>query len=232
MADMESICARLCLLTRAAWRDGLPSPMARSSVQRMIRLGAQEGLTLRDVPGIKEEFYIRAQALLSRSAEIYEEVKRYKAEGYDVLLPQDDAWPVNLCALGVHMPQYLFVRGNLSLLQRRSVAVAGSREIDEKTVKIARQIGTQIAQEGYALVCGGAWGVDTAVQSACLPAGGSLILVPAQPCYQLMRQQYLRDALEQGKLLIACDAWPDEQFNPSKALTRNHTIYAYYAYYT
>ena len=226
MADIESICARLCLLTQAAWREELPSPLMRSSVQRMIRLGALSGLTLRDVDGIKEEYYQRAQTLLSRSAQIYEAVKRQQAEGYSVLLPEDDAWPVNLCAIGVHMPLFLFVRGNVSLFSRRAVAAAGSREIEEETVKLARSIGTRIAQEGYSLVCGGAWGVDTAVQSACLASGGGLILVPAYPCHELLRQQYLREALDQGKLLIASDAWPQERFSSKKALTRNHAIYA------
>lgn len=225
MADVESICARLCLLTAAAWRKELPPLFMRSSVQRMVRLGALEGLTLREVPDIKEEYYVRAKALLSRSAEIYDALNQYRAEGYDILLPQDDAWPVNLCALGIHMPQFLFVRGDISLFSKRAIAVAGSREIEEHTVEIARNIGHGIAEDGCTLVSGGAWGVDTAVQSACLAAGGSMILVPAYPCRDLLRQEYLRAALAQGKLLIACDAWPDERFSGRKALSRNHTIY-------
>ena len=76
------------------------------------------------------------------------------------------------------------------------------------------------------LVCGGARGVDTTVQSASLAAGGSMILVPAEPCQSLLRQEYLRTALEQGRLLIACDAWPHERFSAYKALARNHAIYA------
>ena len=226
MADIESICARLCLLTYAAWKSDMPPLMKRASVQRMIRLGALEGLTLRQVPGVKEEYYIRAQALLARSAEVFDAVNQCRAEGYDILLPQDDAWPVNLCALGIHMPLFLFVRGNVSLFSKRAVAVAGSREIEANTVEIAREIGTGIAQAGCILVCGGARGVDTAVQSACLAADGSMILVPAYPCRDLLRQQYLKDALDHGKLLIACDAWPDERFSGRKALTRNHAIYA------
>lgn len=226
MADMESICARLCLLTSAAWKEELPPPFMRANVRRMIRLGALSGLTLRSVPDVKEEYYARAQALLARSAEVYDAVERCRAQGYDVILPEDDEWPVNLCALGAHMPQFLFLRGNHALLNRRAVAVAGSREIEENTVRIARNIGQEIAQAGLALVCGGAWGVDTAVQSACLEAGGSLILVPAYPCRELLRQAYLRDALRSGRLLILCDAWPQERFSARKALTRNHTIYA------
>ena len=226
MADMESICARLCLLTRAAWREGLPSPLMRANVRRMIRLGAISGLTLRQVPNVKEEYYLRAQALLSRSAEIYDAVERCRAQGYAVILPEDDDWPVNLCALGPHMPQFLFVRGNRTLLSRRAVSVAGSREIEPDTVAVARKIGKEIAQQGYTLVSGGAWGVDTAVQSACLEADGNLILVPAYPCYELLRQKYLIDALEDERLLIACDTWPHELFSAQKALARNHTIYA------
>ena len=226
MADMESICARLCLLTRAAWKEGLPVPFARTDVNRIIRTGALEGLTLRRVPGVKEEHYARAEALLSRSCEIAHAVEHCQAQGYHILLPQDHEWPVNLRALGARMPQFLFVRGNRSLLYKRTVAVAGSRMIHEKTESIVQSIGKQIAMQGLTLVCGGARGVDTAVQKACLDSGGNLILVPAYPCSMLLRQEYLQHALNDGRLLIVCDTWPEEQFSAQKALVRNHAIYA------
>lgn len=226
MADMESICARLCLLTCASWRDELPLPLTRANVHRLLRMGALSGLTLREVPGIHKNDYIRAEALLSRSAQVYEEVRCLSEQGYKVILPEDDDWPVNLHALGTQMPQFLFLRGNRELLSRRSVAVAGSREIDENTVRIARNIGREIASMDCTLVSGGAWGVDTAAQSACLEAGGSLILVPAYTCEELLRQDYLKSALESGRLLIVCDAWPQERFSGPKALTRNQSIYA------
>ena len=226
MADMERICARLCLLTREAWNDALPPPFMRANVCKMIRCGAVEGLTLRRVPQIRAEYYARAEALLSRSAPIYDALARCMAQGYRVLLPEDDEWPDKLCALGVHMPQFLFVRGNLSLFTGRAVAVAGSRRINQKTAAIAKRIGTEIAQSGDVLVCGGAQGVDRAVQEACLDAGGKLILVPAYPCDTLLRQQDLHGALAEGRLLLVCETWPEEGFSASKALTRNHAIYA------
>lgn len=226
MADMESICARLCLLTRAAWRDDLPAPLMRANVRRMIRMGALSGLTLREVPGVKDIYYERARALLSRSAQVYDELARCHTQGYNVILPEDDDWPVNLCALGMHMPQFLFLRGSRELISRRAVAVAGSRNIDEHTNVLAQDIGRELATRGYTLVCGGARGVDTAVQKACLQSGGSLILVPAYPAEQLLAQEYLAQALDAGHLLIACDTWPHESFSAQKALTRNHTIYA------
>ena len=226
MAGMEAICARLCLLTRAAWREGLPAPLTRPMVRRMLRVGALSDLTLRRTSDVREEHYARAEALLTRATEIYHAVEAVRAQGYDVLLPEDTQWPVNLHALGAQMPQFLFVRGNLALLGRRAVAVAGSREIGEKTARLAAACGESLAREGYAMVCGSAWGVDTAAQRAFLGHQGALILVPAFPAGELLRQAYLRDAMARGNLLLVCDTWPDEPFSAPKALSRNHTIYA------
>lgn len=227
MASVESICARLCLLSYLGKNKKEPlQPFSRATVRRMVRLGAIEGLALRSVPGVKQEQYERAQALLSRSAQIYEKLERYRALGYDVLLPEDDGWPVNLEALGMHMPQFLFVRGKTSLFTHRSVAVAGSRQIAPETMEIAKQCGAGIASAGWTIVCGGAWGVDTAAQKGALDCGGNLILVPAFPARELLRQAYLQRALDHDRLLLCCDTWPDEQFSSAKALNRNHTIYA------
>ena len=226
MADMESICARLSLLTRAAWKDNLPTTFTRASVSKMIRLGALEGLALRKVPNIKDEYYTRAEALLVRSHEIFYAVEHYRAQGYRVLLPEDDEWPVNLHALGMQMPQFLFASGNLSLLNRRCVSVSGSRDIKENTMSIACEIGEAIARQGLTLVCGGARGVDTAVQRACIEAGGTLILIPSYPCKKYLCQEYLCSALREGRLLLLCDTWPAEGFSTRRALARNHIIYA------
>lgn len=226
MASMDSICARLCLLTRYALKEGSPAPFSRPTVNRMVRCGALEGLALRQVPGIEKAQYERAEALLARSADVYALVQEYTARGYRVILPQDDPWPVNLYAMGIHMPQFLFVKGNEALLSRRCVAVAGSRKIQPETKNMACRLGEQLAEHGYAAACGGADGVDDAMQRGLLGAGGSLMLVPARPIRELLRQDYLSEALAQGRLLIVCDTWPNETFSAKKALTRNHTIYA------
>lgn len=224
VAEMETICARLALLTRAAWKEGLPPPMKRATLQQMLRLGAISGLTLREVSGVEEELYAHAEALLSRSAEIYDLLQMHPE--YRVIVPEDECWPVGLHALGPDMPQYLFVSGDTSLLARRSVAVAGSRRISRDTAAIARTCGQRIACEGFSMVSGGAHGVDTAAHSACLSSGGCMILVPAIPAEKLLAQRPVRHALADCRLLLACDTWPQEQFSAAKALSRNHTIYA------
>jgi len=226
MASAESICARLCLLTCLDHKEKRPVPLSRATVSRMVHLGAIEGLALRSVSGIVQEHYDRAQALLSQASRIYAKLERYRAKGFDVLLPEDDNWPAGLRALGRQMPQYLFVKGNTDLFSCRTVAVAGSRKIAQETAAIAVQCGKAIAEAGLAMVCGGAQGVDAMAQHGVLNAGGSLIIVPALPAEELIREKYLSDALSGRRLLICCDTWPDEAFSAQKALSRNHTIYA------
>ena len=226
MAQLEQLCARMCLLTRAVWTDGLPAPLTRPMLRALLDAGALHGLVLRAAPGVSGALLERAERLLSRAKAVCLCLEAYAAKGYDVLLPEDALWPRRLHALGAQMPQFLFVRGNVQLLAQRAVAVAGSRLVPEETLAAARHVGRSLANEGLTLVCGGAQGVDTAVQSGLLEAGGSLVLVPAMPASQLPGWQTLSRALDEGRLLLVSDALPDDPFSPQRAIARNHTIYA------
>jgi len=226
MINREEICARLCLLTRAAWEENLPPPLSRRMVRRLFACGALESLILRDVPGVDTALLERARVLLSRARRAYACLQAYEEQGYGILLPQDERWPQNLLKLGGDMPQFLFVRGSQKILDLQAVAVAGSRSILPQTMRAAYECGKRMAEEGLVMVCGGAQGVDSAAQQGLLEAGGSLILVPALPAHQLLRDTQYAQALREGRLLLVCDTLPDEPFSAQKALARNHTIYA------
>lgn len=225
MASLESVCARLCLLSHVDRRIKTPL-LSREAVGRMISTGALEGLVLRSVPDISEVYYERAKMLLAQSAHVYAKLERYQAQGYEVLLPDDVLWPDKLKKLGRQMPQFLFVKGDSSLFSLRSVAVAGSRKIAIETSQIAERCGKMIGDAGFAMVCGGANGVDAAAQRGLLEAGGSLILIPAIPARELLEKKDIQYAHERNQVLLCCDTWPDEAFSAHKALSRNHTIYA------
>ena len=222
----ETICARLCLLTRAAWRDGLPAPLPLPAVRRLIDSGALTGLVLCEAKGVGEERLERARALLSRSSDVYALLRKLRARGYRTLLPEDRDFPTALLSLGAQMPLFLFARGNPAVLGGRRIAVAGSRVVSLKTEAYARQVGERFAQEGITMVCGGAQGVDHAAQAGLLDAGGRLILVPAKPVEPLLAEARMQKALEEGRLLILCDTLPDETCRAARALRRNHVIYA------
>lgn len=226
MADFDSICAALCLLTRAAWSEDMPAPLSRQMVSRMTLVGALHGLVLRDTDQIEETMLDRARILLSRAKGVYQCLEGYAEKGYEVILPQDVIWPRRLFTMGERMPQFLFLRGNKALLARRMVAIAGSRDIDRDTWNDSGMIGKRIAEEGFLVVSGCARGVDMAAEAGALRAGGSVVLVPAIPDAVVFEKKARLQALNDGRMLLICDALPDDPFSANRALMRNHTIYA------
>ena len=222
----ETACARLCLLTHIAWDESMPRPFSRMAVRRMMECGALTGLVLRRTESLPKATFERAEALLTRNSEAFACMKAYEKQGYRLLLPENAQWPKALHKLGGREPLFLFVKGNVSLLERRAVAVAGSREIESGTRSMAARLGAMLAKEDLAMVCGGARGVDRAAQDALLDAGGALILVPAVPAEQACGREKESTALGENRLLLVCETLPDAPFSAPKALARNHTIYA------
>lgn len=216
----------LCLTTCAAWEPGLPAPLTRPAVRRMLESGALRGLVLRRVPQAQEDLLERAALLLSRAGRVCELVERYAARGYAAMTPEDRLWPGALRTLGRQMPLFLFAKGRLPLLGGPCVSVAGSRQIGCQTRETAKWIGRELALGGFVLVTGGARGVDSAALQGALGAGGSAILVPAMPAERMLESPLARRAMEEGRLLLLCDTLPDEPFSAGKALARNHTLYA------
>lgn len=225
VADFDRICAVLCLMTDAAHEEGMPQPVSRAAMHRLLSSGTLDGLALRDRGRIERVLLDRCEQLLSRTAAVYACFERYLEQGFDVILPQDARWPKRLLALGERMPQFLFIHGNASLLERRTVAVAGSREIAPGVARAAYDLGAQIAKEGFLLVSGCARGVDSSAERGALDAGGSALLVPAVPFNRCLTDKR-KAQLEEGRLLMFFDALPDDPFSVPRAIARNHTIYA------
>lgn len=222
----ETACAILALTTRLAWTQDLPQPMPRSVVRRMLDCGALEGLVLRDMQAIEEKWFERARLLLMRISDVAQSMEDYRSQGYDLLLRSDHRWPSALNKLCENEPLFLYIKGDEDLLRQRMVSVAGSRRILSQTRNAARRTGQRIAEYGSLLVTGGAYGVDTAALCGAFDAGGCTAVVPAVPASHLMNMSGISEALDQGRMLLMCDSLPDEPFSASKALSRNHTIYA------
>lgn len=222
----EELCARLCLLTHTAWDDSLPRTFTRAALQALDENAVLDGLVLREPASVPQKTLLRARLLLTRTTGVFEQIQQYEKQGYCGLVRKSSNWPDALHVLRKDEPHFLFAKGNQKLLKTDCVAVAGSRIITEETAVMAARLGRMMAEEKLTMVCGGANGVDTAAQNAILDAGGNLIIVPAVSAEKVIQQEREKRALDEGRLLVLCDALPDSPFSSHKALGRNHTIYA------
>ncbi len=95
------------------------------------------------------------------------------------VVPGDDEWPTQLEALEA-VPLGLFVvGGNLRLSAVRSVAVVGARAATSYGLHVASEIGSGLAEQHWAVVSGGAFGIDAAAHRGSLVVGGHTIAVLA-----------------------------------------------------
>jgi DNA processing protein len=74
-------------------------------------------------------------------------------------------------------PPVLFVRGDVGLLRRVSVAIVGTRRATGYGRDVARWLGSSLGREGLVVVSGMARGVDTEAHIGCLEAGGRTVAV-------------------------------------------------------
>ena len=89
----------------------------------------------------------------------------------DVLLAESPDYPEILLQTG-RAPAFLFVRGSLSGVGDKAIAIVGSRDASERTTSAAREIAAFLADNGMTIVSGLARGVDTAAHSGALDANG------------------------------------------------------------
>ena len=128
--------------------------------------------------------------------------------GYPALLRQ---------RLDLDSPGVLWAKGDLSLLERRAVALVGSRDIRRENGKFAARVGREAARQGFVLVSGNARGADRIAQKACLDAGGQIISVVAD---ELKKQEP-----GENVLYLSEDGF-DLEFSALRALSRNRVIHA------
>lgn len=97
-----------------------------------------------------------------------------EAEGIAVLNPDSEHWPAATDDLTAP-PVTLFVRGDASLLNQRSIGVVGARAATGYGTHIASEWSVQIAERGFIIVSGGAFGIDATAHRAALAAGGRTV---------------------------------------------------------
>ncbi|MER6492521.1 DNA-processing protein DprA [Streptomyces griseorubiginosus] len=180
------------------------------------------------LPGVSEK---RWAGLLARAA--VADAERDLGQAYEAgarfVVPGDAEWPGQLDDLGDARPIGLWVRGRagLRMWALRSVAVVGARACTEYGAHMAATLGTGLAERGWVVVSGGAYGVDGAAHRGALGAGGATVAVLAcgvdRP-YPRGHTQLITRIAEQG--LVIGELPPGEHPTPSRFVLRNRVIAA------
>lgn len=131
------------------------------------------------------------------------ELRALEELGASVICYPQPQYPAHLRHL-VDPPPVLFVIGNSQLLQKRAVAMVGSRAATGYGKRIAGRLARELGQRGLVLVSGLALGIDGAAHAGALQAGGSTVAVLGCGLDQIYPRQnsgLYREIKEKGLLV-------------------------------
>ncbi|PVC86350.1 DNA-protecting protein DprA [Streptomyces sp. CS090A] len=225
-----------------------PERMARAALTRVLEPGDERaGAWLRQagpvelfrallsadgsaekLPGMTavrlEGYRLRAAA-----AEPARDLAAVAALGGRLVCPGDREWPSQLDDLGDARPVGLWVRGrpDLRLWALRSVAVVGARACTPYGAHMAATLGAGLAERGWVVVSGAAFGVDGAVHRGVLAVGGATAAVLACGVdipYPRGHAELIGRVAQQG--LVVAELPPGAHPTRSRFVLRNRVIAA------
>jgi predicted Rossmann fold nucleotide-binding protein DprA/Smf involved in DNA uptake len=168
----------------------------------------------------------RIVRLLERTGRVSLELERLFSGGIWAVTRLDAQYPQKLLNTLKHQaPSVLFGSGDIHLLKRNSVAVVGSRNLDEAGIEFARATGRKAVESKLAVVSGGARGSDRLAMEGALEAGGVALGALADSLEASIRKADVREFILDGRLVMVTMYAPNAGFSVGAAMGRNKVIY-------
>ena len=146
--------------------------------------------------------------------------------GAFILTPEDVDWPQSLNDLAAP-PIALLIKGqreNLALLEN-SISIVGTRNPTSYGLRIAGDFGVGVADHEWAVVSGGAIGIDAAAHKGCLVGEGITVAILGggfNKNYPATHERLFAEISESG--ILISEVMPDVPAIPHRFLTRNRLI--------
>ena len=142
------------------------------------------------------------------------------------ITPEDEFWPPALDDLEVP-PVAIIVKGNPEVLSEKSLAIVGTRNPTPYGIRAAQEFAAGFVDREWAIVSGGAYGIDSAAHKGALVAEGITVAVTASgldSVYPAGNQRLFEEIIESGA--IVTEYLPGAVARPHRFLVRNRVIAA------
>ncbi len=211
------------LLARAAW-SRLAEPGDVRVATLLDQVGAAEALralVAREVP-----WMLNYRARLPE-VDPTRDLRTLRSLGGRVVLPGSPEWPNGFARLSAP-PPCLWVRGPVELdaVARRSVALVGARASSAYGEHVTGELACGVAERGFVVVSGLAYGIDAAAHRAALVSGTTVAVVAGglDRAYPQGNDQLMTALARDGA--VVSEVPPGSAPTRSRFLQRNRLIAA------
>lgn len=123
-------------------------------------------------------------------------------------------------------PPVLFYAGDLRILERKTIAIIGSRNAGEESLAFTRSVAQYLAAQGANVISGNARGVDRAAYEGAVNDDGYTTVVLPHGIRKLsgVQMRGLLPGIKAGKVLLLSQFHPDIPWAVSRAMERNKVV--------
>jgi len=166
-------------------------------------------------------------ALLHENRMVDEQWEEMQRCDIQTLIFGSPDYPANrMTVLNNNAPVLLFLKGNISLLNKTSIGFCGARKASEKGLNTAWDCADQMARKDVNIVSGYAAGVDMTTHKAALDAGGSTTIVLAEGILNFRIKKSIAGIFDYERVLVVSEFLPKLPWSVRNAMQRNATICA------
>lgn len=158
--------------------------------------------------------------------EFLNEFEKLKSDGVTIIGFDDERYPKSVLQKMGNEAMILYCKGYLELLNRESVAIVGSRDVNESEIEITKKIAKILVENGFNIVSGYAKGVDTSAHLGALAAGGTTTMVLSFGINHLHIRKELKNLNLEKNALFVSQFLPDVGFSGKNAMIRNRLVCA------
>jgi DNA processing protein len=201
----------------------------RKLLGNMTAAQVLDGIVRRTILGLRPEVWRSRLATVNLDTDVDRDLAHVLRLGGRFLVPGDPQWPAGVDDLGPRRPVGLWVCGPLdpAAVTGRSVAVVGARASTGYGDHVAGEISADLAEQGWCIVSGAAYGIDGAAHRAALAVGGVTVAVLAcgvDTAYPRGHEDLLRLIRREG--LVVSELPPGSTPSRARFLERNRLIAA------
>ena len=209
--DARAILFSLIEGGQAFWSSEISTKGALAVYEKLLRGGYDS---------IKYEKLISSLRGISGD-QVLSEIDKHQAR---LITPIDEDWPVQVNDLAAP-PIGLIIKGNVSALHQRSLAIVGTRNPTSYGARIAGDFAAGFVDREWAIVSGGAYGIDSYAHKGALIAEGVTVAVIASGIdinYPAGNTRLFAEICESG--VMVTESMPGQRALPHRFLTRNRLI--------
>ena len=201
------------------------TPLTRSAFWKLLH---QYNDSIESLANSSDE---KIEKLLERSAAMTFEIEELQQKGVRIVTFLDDEFPHRLKEkLGDFCPPILYMSGDHRIKDTSFAGYVGSRSFNEQDKKWTEGLVSENLKDGYAIVTGGAKGIDNISMKCCLDQGGAVIIFLPEDLHKRIQEPYIRSAILDGRLLVYSHTSPyavkGRRSFVAAAMERNKFIYA------